>query len=146
MAVASSSSEENKVSSNNGNYKAKRSKCPGIRVVGNRVYDSQNGKTCHQVIHNFLFGSRENVTSSELCCFCFFCLCFSACDVIERKTSLVALILRLFVWKTYHFPLGLMEFSRLCSIDCIENNCNWDSEFPFLFILVYKKMYDSNRM
>ena len=33
----------------NGN-KAKRSKCPGVRVVGNRIYDSVNGKTCHQVI------------------------------------------------------------------------------------------------
>lgn len=58
MAVASSSSEENKVSSKNGNYKAKRSKCPGIRVVGNRVYDSQNGKTCHQVIPFFFFSPR----------------------------------------------------------------------------------------
>ena len=78
--------------------------------------------------------------------FLFFCLCFSACDVIEIKTSLVALILRLFVWKTYHSPLGLMEFSRLCNTDCIENNCNWDSKFPFLFILVYKRMCESNRV
>lgn len=27
----------------------KRSKAPGIRVVGGRIYDPQNGKTCHQV-------------------------------------------------------------------------------------------------
>jgi hypothetical protein len=33
----------------NGN-KAKRSRCPGVRVVGNRIYDSVNGKSCHQVI------------------------------------------------------------------------------------------------
>lgn len=33
----------------NGN-KAKRSKRPGVRVVGNRIYDSVNGKSCHQVI------------------------------------------------------------------------------------------------
>ncbi|KAH9622722.1 hypothetical protein KSS87_018568 [Heliosperma pusillum] len=26
----------------------KRTKCPGVRVVGGRIYDSQNGKTCHQ--------------------------------------------------------------------------------------------------
>ncbi|CAK9153081.1 unnamed protein product [Ilex paraguariensis] len=26
----------------------KRSKCPGVRVVGGRIYDSQNGKSCHQ--------------------------------------------------------------------------------------------------
>ena len=157
MAVASSSSEENKVSSKNGNYKAKRSKCPGIRVVGNRVYDSQNGKTCHQVIPFLLLFfplgfSQFSVWFTRKChqlwimLFLFFCLCFSACDVIEIKTSLVALILRLFVWKTYHSPLGLMEFSRLCNTDCIENNCNWDSKFPFLFILVYKRMCESNRM
>ncbi|KAL0431286.1 UNVERIFIED_CONTAM: Cell division cycle-associated 7-like protein [Sesamum radiatum] len=28
---------------------AKRNKSPGIRVVGGRIYDSVNGKTCHQV-------------------------------------------------------------------------------------------------
>ncbi|KAJ8434300.1 hypothetical protein Cgig2_009275 [Carnegiea gigantea] len=27
---------------------SKRTKCPGVRVVGGRIYDSQNGKTCHQ--------------------------------------------------------------------------------------------------
>ncbi|KAA8547818.1 hypothetical protein F0562_004247 [Nyssa sinensis] len=27
---------------------AKRTKCPGVRVVGGRIYDSENGKTCHQ--------------------------------------------------------------------------------------------------
>ncbi|XP_071704278.1 uncharacterized protein [Rutidosis leptorrhynchoides] len=26
----------------------KRTKSPGVRVVGNRIYDSKNGKTCHQ--------------------------------------------------------------------------------------------------
>ncbi|KAG8373717.1 hypothetical protein BUALT_Bualt11G0053800 [Buddleja alternifolia] len=26
----------------------KRNKCPGVRVVGGRIYDSINGKTCHQ--------------------------------------------------------------------------------------------------
>ncbi|XP_047312784.1 uncharacterized protein LOC124916095 [Impatiens glandulifera] len=26
----------------------KRNGCPGVRVVGGRIYDSQNGKTCHQ--------------------------------------------------------------------------------------------------
>lgn len=25
-----------------------RAECPGVRVVGGRIYDSQNGKTCHQ--------------------------------------------------------------------------------------------------
>jgi hypothetical protein len=27
-----------------------QAKCPGVRVVGGRIYDSQNGKTCHQVM------------------------------------------------------------------------------------------------
>ncbi|PSS35067.1 Cell division cycle-associated 7-like protein [Actinidia chinensis var. chinensis] len=26
----------------------KRKKCPGVRLVGGRIYDSENGKTCHQ--------------------------------------------------------------------------------------------------
>ncbi|KAI3820959.1 hypothetical protein L1987_08515 [Smallanthus sonchifolius] len=26
----------------------KRTKSPGVRVIGNRIYDSKNGKTCHQ--------------------------------------------------------------------------------------------------
>lgn len=26
----------------------KRSKCPGVRVIGGRIYDSENGKCCHQ--------------------------------------------------------------------------------------------------
>ena len=29
--------------------KKSRSKRPGVRVVGGRIYDSENGKTCHQV-------------------------------------------------------------------------------------------------
>lgn len=27
----------------------KRNLAPGVRVVGRRIYDSENGKTCHQV-------------------------------------------------------------------------------------------------
>ena len=27
-----------------------RAECPGVRVAGGRIYDSQNGKTCHQVM------------------------------------------------------------------------------------------------
>lgn len=27
----------------------KRNPCPGIRAVGGRIYDPENGKTCHQV-------------------------------------------------------------------------------------------------
>lgn len=74
MAVASSTPESKAVSTKKRNHvvdddnvdeveaneisKGKRAKCPGVRVIGNRIYDSENGKTCHQVI--FLFCSREN--------------------------------------------------------------------------------------
>ncbi|MED6160643.1 hypothetical protein PIB30_053291 [Stylosanthes scabra] len=34
--------------SNATSHKAKRRKEPGIRVIGNRIYDSSNGITCHQ--------------------------------------------------------------------------------------------------
>lgn len=30
---------------------AKRNNCPGVRLVGGRIYDSFNGKTCHQVLY-----------------------------------------------------------------------------------------------
>lgn len=30
---------------------SKRTKSPGFRVIGNRIYDSKNGKTCHQVLN-----------------------------------------------------------------------------------------------
>ncbi|KAL6961042.1 hypothetical protein U1Q18_038805 [Sarracenia purpurea var. burkii] len=29
---------------------AKRAKCPGVRLVGHQIYNSENGKTCHQVL------------------------------------------------------------------------------------------------
>ena len=27
----------------------KRNPCPGVRLIGSRIYDPENGKTCHQV-------------------------------------------------------------------------------------------------
>jgi hypothetical protein len=27
----------------------KRNPCPGVRLIGKRIYDPENGKTCHQV-------------------------------------------------------------------------------------------------
>ncbi|GLT34021.1 hypothetical protein SLA2020_085670 [Shorea laevis] len=44
MAVTSNSASQNVVSS----HETKRTKCPGVRLVGGRIYDSENGKTCHQ--------------------------------------------------------------------------------------------------
>ncbi|GAB2299950.1 hypothetical protein Dimus_033995 [Dionaea muscipula] len=29
--------------------RGKRTKSPGMRIVGGRIYDSVNGKTCHQI-------------------------------------------------------------------------------------------------
>jgi hypothetical protein len=46
MAVTSSPADSN------GKEVVEKSQanCPGVRVVGGRIYDSQNGKTCHQVM------------------------------------------------------------------------------------------------
>lgn len=37
-----------------GGKKPKRCNSRGVRIVGSRIYDSDNGKTCHQV-HFFFF-------------------------------------------------------------------------------------------
>lgn len=60
MAVASSSASKTKGNKESKEAKkvdsqAKRSKAPGVRVVGGRIYDSENGKTCHQVCLIYLF-------------------------------------------------------------------------------------------
>ncbi|KAK6128469.1 hypothetical protein DH2020_037783 [Rehmannia glutinosa] len=48
--VKSSQKKESKLQVNAvSTSPAKRNKSPGIRVVGGRIYDSVNGKTCHQV-------------------------------------------------------------------------------------------------
>lgn len=57
---------------NGGNQsQPKRNKAPGVRVVGNRIYDSVTGKTCHQVfpfplfpifaISDFIFRSNRKL-------------------------------------------------------------------------------------
>lgn len=49
MAVTSSPAVKNaEVSAKK--EKKHRSKCPEVRVIGGRIYDPQNGKTCHQVM------------------------------------------------------------------------------------------------
>ncbi|XP_041003585.1 uncharacterized protein LOC121249017 [Juglans microcarpa x Juglans regia] len=58
--------------------KAKRAKCPGVRVVGNRIYDSENGKSCHQCRQKTLdfSASCKNMKVNKLCAinFCHKCL------------------------------------------------------------------------
>lgn len=53
MAVISGSEELTKGKMKKGksaSSPAKRNNCPGVRLVGGRIYDSVQGKTCHQVI------------------------------------------------------------------------------------------------
>ena len=42
---------------------AKRNNNPGIRLIHGRIYDSHNGKTCHQVI--FLHKSQKTYLSVD---------------------------------------------------------------------------------
>lgn len=67
-------SETNKRKQQDGDNanQPKRSKCPGVRVVGSRIYDSQNGKTCHQVI--FLFFVFCFFLGFRIVPTCIFCL------------------------------------------------------------------------
>ncbi|KAK4602191.1 hypothetical protein RGQ29_011297 [Quercus rubra] len=58
--------------------KAKRTSCPGVRVKGNRIYDSENGKTCHQCrqkTRDFV-APCKNTNLNKLCTinFCHKCL------------------------------------------------------------------------
>lgn len=41
--------EKRKQVDDDNGHQPKRTKCPGVRLVGSRIYDSENGKTCHQV-------------------------------------------------------------------------------------------------
>lgn len=41
--------KKNQLNPSSSSSTPKRTKSPGVRVVGNRIYDSKNGKTCHQV-------------------------------------------------------------------------------------------------
>ena len=50
-AISNSSQNMNEVAA--GGVKPKRSNSRGVRIVGSRIYDSANGKTCHQVLFFF---------------------------------------------------------------------------------------------
>ncbi|KAA3458383.1 zf-4CXXC_R1 domain-containing protein [Gossypium australe] len=59
MAVVSTSASQIEgANQTNGN---------GIRVVGRRIYDSENGKTCHQVVYCFWFCLADWETLMFLC-------------------------------------------------------------------------------
>ncbi|KAL0546405.1 hypothetical protein IC582_016313 [Cucumis melo] len=59
-------------------HRAKRTKSPGVRVVGGRIYDSENGKTCHQCRQKTMdfAASCMNMKGDKLCTikFCHKCL------------------------------------------------------------------------
>ncbi|KAG9143831.1 hypothetical protein Leryth_011492 [Lithospermum erythrorhizon] len=65
--------DEHKVSK-----KIKRTKSPGVRMIGSRVYDSENGKTCHQCRQKSLVFTVtcKNYNKNKQCAlhFCQFCL------------------------------------------------------------------------
>ncbi|PON78195.1 Zinc-finger domain containing protein [Parasponia andersonii] len=77
MAVASSSASKTKVSSKESKDtqkmdqapQAKRRKSSGVRVVGGRIYDSENGKTCHQCRQKTMdfVASCKNQKGNKLC-------------------------------------------------------------------------------
>ncbi|XP_022155055.1 uncharacterized protein LOC111022193 isoform X2 [Momordica charantia] len=59
-------------------HRAKRTKSPGVRVIGGRIYDSENGKTCHQCRQKTMdfAASCMNKKGEKLCTikFCHKCL------------------------------------------------------------------------
>ncbi|CAN6445726.1 unnamed protein product [Victoria cruziana] len=66
----------------------KRTKDPGVRIVGGRIYDSQNGRTCHQCRQKTmdLTASCKNVPKNKPCPirFCFKCLLNRYGEVAEE--------------------------------------------------------------
>ncbi|XP_022998039.1 uncharacterized protein LOC111492807 isoform X1 [Cucurbita maxima] len=67
-----------RVVADNNEHRAKRTKSPGVRVIGGRIYDSENGKTCHQCRQKTmdLAASCTNMKGDKLCTikFCHKCL------------------------------------------------------------------------
>lgn len=67
-----------RVVADNNEHRAKRTKSPGVRVIGGRIYDSENGKTCHQCRQKTmdLAASCMNMKGDKLCTikFCHKCL------------------------------------------------------------------------
>jgi len=63
MEIDSSSSPQLKesevvvvvVDANGKQQVSRRNNSRGVRVIGNRIYDSENGKSCHQVLHFRIF-------------------------------------------------------------------------------------------
>lgn len=76
MSAPRTVDSKKKVSASDGVQK--RTKSPGVRVIGGRIYDSENGKTCHQCRQKTLefMASCKNVVGKKSCTqnFCPKCL------------------------------------------------------------------------
>lgn len=76
MSSPRAGDSKKKVSASDGVQK--RTKSPGVRVIGGRIYDSENGKTCHQCRQKTLefMASCKNVVGKKSCTqnFCPKCL------------------------------------------------------------------------
>ncbi|KAK6927970.1 Zinc-finger domain of monoamine-oxidase A repressor R1, partial [Dillenia turbinata] len=77
MAISSNASRTESSDKTNGR-RGKRNKCPGVRVVGSRIYDSQNGTTCHQCRQKTMdfAAACKNINANKPCSikFCHTCL------------------------------------------------------------------------
>nr|GME06931.1 uncharacterized protein LOC109168561 isoform X4 [Ipomoea batatas] len=78
MAVVSGDSAAEQAQDNKGTKQKQRNNCPGVRVVGGRIYDSRNGKTCHQCRQKTMdyMSGCKNVKNNKPCViqFCHKCL------------------------------------------------------------------------
>ncbi|XP_031109221.1 uncharacterized protein LOC116013543 isoform X2 [Ipomoea triloba] len=78
MAVVSGDSVAEQAKDNKGTKQKQRNNCPGVRVVGGRIYDSRNGKTCHQCRQKTMdyMSGCKNVKNNKPCViqFCHKCL------------------------------------------------------------------------
>ncbi|KAK9106945.1 hypothetical protein Syun_022956 [Stephania yunnanensis] len=70
--------KEKENGSDSASPRRKRNKSPGVRLVGSRIYDSQNGKTCHQCRQKTMdfSASCKNQKEDKACRFrfCYKCL------------------------------------------------------------------------
>lgn len=78
VAVSVSSSQTETKSKNKAKAKPTTKKSLGVRFIRGRLYDSQNGKSCHQVQY-FTFSHSSPKPNKEIS---FLCLLFYFLDLI----------------------------------------------------------------
>ncbi|KAF3776027.1 Cell division cycle-associated 7-like protein [Nymphaea thermarum] len=81
-----------KVTDENISSPRKRTKDPGVRIVGGRIYDSQNGRTCHQCRQKTMDVTAlcKNVRQNKPCPiqFCFKCLLNRYGEIAEEISGI----------------------------------------------------------